>query len=160
MATTIYKGIEIRDYCRGGVFTDDLECKWMCDGDGNAIVKMHATMQEAMDYIDARVKMEQQTRFFIATYTMPQGCTAWIPMNRFPSYAEEDKVFAVLQEMSEEVKQAYPDAKPTHRLLRRSVEQAFNDRESSICSREWLIEEKGKQPWRYRLTMYAEKVAA
>lgn len=159
MATTIYKGIEIRD-CSGGVYTDDLDCKWLCDSDGNTIVKIHPTMQEAMDYIDARVKQEQQTRFFIVTYTMRQGSKAWVTANSYPSMADEDEVYSIWKRMAWEVKAAYPDATKVRELRRRSVEKAFNDRESSICSREWLIEEPSKQPWFYRLTMYVKKEAA
>ena len=49
-----YKGMEIRKY-RKDVFTDDLENIWLCDSDGNTLVKMHKSVKDAKQYIDTYI---------------------------------------------------------------------------------------------------------
>ena len=94
--------------------------------------------------------------FFIETYTMPVGCTAWIQANRFPDVLDEEKLYGIWQAMVKEVKRDYPKARTIRMLKRRSAEAAFRDRESSICNREWELSPKeGK----YRVTMYVTKAA-
>ena len=92
-------------------------------------------------------------KFFIETYTMPVGCTAWIQANRFPDVTDEEKLYGIWQSMVKEVKRDYPKARTIRMLKRRSAEAAFRDRESSICNREWeLSPTEGK----YRVTMYVK----
>lgn len=98
-------------------------------------------------------------KFHIETYTMPMGCKAWIGANHFPHLIDEEKVYAIWQGMVDKVKRAFPQALVLRSLERRTAEEAFCDRESSICNSEWLIEEKGKPSWKYRVTMYVTKTA-
>ena len=95
-------------------------------------------------------------QFHIETYTMPVGCTSWITANHFPHLTAEEQVYGIFQGMVKEVARDYPHARLARSLHRRTVEQAFRDRESSICSREWVLSPKAGK---YRVTMYVTKAA-
>ena len=109
--------------------------------------------QEFERLLDEFKRQPTVNKFFIETYTMPVGCTAWIQANRFPDVLDEEKLYGIWQSMVKEVKRAHPKARTIRMLKRRSAEQAFRDRESSICNREWELSPKeGK----YRVTMYVK----
>ena len=94
--------------------------------------------------------------YFIETYRMPVGCTSWISPQRSWEMENEDDVYQRWQAIVREVERDYPNARMSRTLNRRSAEQAFRDRESSICSREWVLSPtEGK----YRVTMYVTKAA-
>ena len=95
-------------------------------------------------------------QFHIETYTMPVGCTSWITANHFPHLDDEERVYAIWQGMVKEVERDYPKATLHQARCRRTAEQAFRDRESSICSREWVLSPKDGK---YRVTMYVTKAA-
>ncbi len=98
----------------------------------------------------------EKYQFHIETYTMPVGCTSWITANRFPHLTDEEQVYGIFQGMVKEVGRDYPHARLARSLHHRTVEQAFRDRESSICSREWVLSPKDGK---YRVTMYVTKAA-
>ncbi len=98
-------------------------------------------------------------KYFVQTYKMPQGCNAWMQADRTPTVTNEDGCYATWRGFVDNVNYVYPKARMIRTLNRRTAEQAFNDRESSICSREWLIVEKDKPSWKYRVTMYVIKAA-
>ena len=94
--------------------------------------------------------------YFIETYRMPVGCTSWISPQRSWEMENEDEVYQRWQAIVKEVKRDYPHARMSRTLNRRSVEQAFLDRESSIASREWVL---SRRDGKYRVTMYVAKAA-
>ena len=98
--------------------------------------------------------MEQ---FHIETYTMPVGCTAWITENIFTPSQDEEQVYNRWQGIVREIGRDYPRAKIRRTMARRTAKQAFCDRESSICSREWTLPD-GEGC--YRVTMYVTETKA
>lgn len=113
--------------------------------------------------LDGYRKQTAADCFFIETYTMPYtmllGCKWWIKANSFPSMFDEEKCYSIWNDMVSEFKKSYPRARMSRNMNRRSVESAYNDRESSICNREWLIHSKDGHSWKYRVTMYVKKSA-
>ena len=97
----------------------------------------------------------EKYQFHIETYRMPVGLTTWQTENRFEPQDDEEQVYNRWQGVVREVKRDYPRARMSRMLNRRTAEQAFRDRESSICSREWLL--PGGEY--YRVTMYVTKAA-
>lgn len=95
-------------------------------------------------------------KFHIETYTMPVGCNSWIAANSFSSSPNEEQVYTTWKGVVKEVQRDYPKARVIRTLNRRSVKEAFNDRESSICSREW---ELSPADGKFRVTMYVTKAA-
>lgn len=97
-----------------------------------------------------------KNQFHIETYTMPLGIDTWQTENIFKPSDDEEQVYDRWQAIVKEVKRDYPHARMRRTLNRRSVEQAFSDRESSICSREWKLPDGEGN---YRVTMYVTKAA-
>ena len=95
-------------------------------------------------------------QFHIETYRMPVGLSTWQTENRFEPQDDEEQVYSRWQAIVKEVERDYPRARMRRTLNRRTAEQAFRDRESAICSREWhLPDGEGC----YRVTMYVTKAA-
>ena len=114
------------------------------------------TREEFEQLLDEFRQQPVVNYFHIETYTMPVGCTSWILKDHFPHMADEEKVYGIWNSMVGEFERDYPKARLARSLRRRSAKKAFGDRESSICSREWLLSPtEGK----YRVTMYVSKVA-
>lgn len=91
--------------------------------------------------------------YFIQTYSMPDHCGTWIEQKTLPTMRSEEDCYQAWKREVERVRDEHPEAKVTRRLNRRTAEEAFSDRESSICSREWTETVAGRV-WKYRVTMY------
>ncbi|MBQ8713119.1 MAG: hypothetical protein IJ551_09930 [Prevotella sp.] len=96
----------------------------------------------------------KKNQFHIGTYIMPVGTTTWKTENIFTPSDNEEQVFNRWQGVVREVERDYPRARVRRTLARRTVEQALRDRESSICSREWVLP---NGEGNYRVTMYITK---
>lgn len=97
-----------------------------------------------------------KNQFHIETYTMPLGINSWQIENIMKASDDQEQVYNRWQAIVKEVKRDYPQARMSRTLNRRTVEQAFRNRESAICSREWRLP-NGKGY--YRVTMYVTKAA-
>ncbi len=98
-----------------------------------------------------------KNQFHIETYTMPLGIDTWQTENIMKASDDEEQVYNRWQAIVKEVKRDYPRARMRRTLNRRTVEQAFGDRESAIASREWVLH-NGEGC--YRVTMYVTRKAA
>jgi hypothetical protein len=94
--------------------------------------------------------------FHIETYTMPVGIDTWQAKDIFTPSDDEEQVYNRWQGVVREIERDYPRARLRRMQHRRTVEQAFRDRESSICSREWMLPDGEGN---YRVTMYVTKAA-
>jgi hypothetical protein len=99
----------------------------------------------------------EKYQFHIGTYKMPVGIDTWQAENIFTPSDDEEQVYNRWQAVVKEVKRDYPRARMRRMLNRRTVEQAMGDRESAICSREWML--PGGEGC-YRVTMYVTRKAA
>ena len=132
-----------------------IDCRETGNYDRSITLEEFKRLLEEIKQLQVEPKAEV-VRVHIETYTMPVGCTAWITQNHFPHLEDEEKVYGIWQGMVKEVKRDYPKARMRRTLNRRTVEQAFADRESAICSREWMLP---NGEGNYRVTMYVTKAA-
>lgn len=95
-------------------------------------------------------------QFHIETYTMPLGITTWQTENIMTASGDQEQVYNRWQAIVKEIGREYLRATIRRTMARRTVEQAFRDRESSICSREWRLPDGEGN---YRVTMYVTKAA-
>lgn len=96
-------------------------------------------------------------QYHIETYTMPFGVDTWQTQDIMQASDDEEQVYNRWQAIVKEVKRDNPRARMRRTLNRRTAEQAFRDRESAICSREWHLP-NGEGC--YRVTMYVTRKAA
>ena len=98
-----------------------------------------------------------KNQFHIETYTMPLGVDSWQTENIMKASDDQEQVYNRWQAIVKEIGRDYPQARIRRTLARRTVEQAFSDRESAIASREWKLP-NGEGC--YRVTMYVTRKAA
>ena len=98
----------------------------------------------------------EKNKFHIETYTMPHGIDTWLAGDVSAPSDDEEQVYKSWLGMVKEFKRDCPKSRLRNYQTRRTAEQAFCDRESSVCSCEWSLP---NGEGNYRVTMHVTKAA-